>query len=172
MPWWRKYWGGAAVSRANGMATSREIERLVLHVHDHLHLMWRLSFARIGERVRRGDHLEFAVPLQFAHQTIDQLRVDHWLVTLNVNDVRELLRLRRDFSDAVGSARMICRRHGDFGAPSECRLSDAEIICRDDQMIQSSSRAGSPPRRVAVTAFPRWDGAACLGNALKPNALE
>ena len=74
--------------------------------HD-LDLMRRFRFARIGEWMRGGDHFQFAVPLQLAHEAIDQFRIDQRLVALNVNDVRELFRLRGDFSDAVGSARVI-----------------------------------------------------------------
>ena len=86
--------------------------------------------------MRGGDHLEVAVPLEFSHKAIDQLRINHRLVALNVNDVSELFRFPRDFSDAVGSARMIGGGHGDFRAPVEGGLSDAEVIRRDDQMIQ------------------------------------
>ena len=48
--------------------------------------------------MRGGDHLELAVALQFAHQTIDQLRIDQRLVALDVDDVRKLRRFRRDFA--------------------------------------------------------------------------
>ncbi len=124
--------------------------------------MRRLGFARIGERMRGGDHLEFAVPLEFAHQTIDQLRIDHRLVALNVNDVRELLRFRRDFRDAIGSARMIRRRQGDFRAPIERRLSDAEVVRRDDQVIQFLRAPASFPdvleQRLARDEMERFAG--------------
>jgi hypothetical protein len=105
-----------------------------------------------------------AVALELAHQAIDQLRVDHRLVALNINDVPEPLHLRRDFGNAVCSARMFRRSHGDLGAPIKRRFSDAEVIGRDDQAIQLL-RAPAPfpdvlEQRLSRNAMERFTGEA------------
>ena len=77
-----------------------------------------------------------------------------------------------DLGDAVGSAAMIRRRHGDFGAPGEGGLGDAEVVRRDDQVIQFLRAPASLPdmlqQRFSRDRMERLS----RENASKPSALE
>src|ERR1051326_2842115 len=127
--------------RFRGIADERDpspgkIKSIAALIHHHFHLMRRLGFARIVERMRGGDHLELVIALQFADEPIDQLWIDQRLIALDVHDVGELLQLLRDFGYPVRSARVVRRSHRDFRAPIERRLGDAEVVGRDDKSIE------------------------------------
>ncbi len=118
--------------------------------------MRRLRVGRIVERMRGGDHLDLRIALQFAHEPIDQLRIDQRLVALDVDDVSELLRsFARDFRDAVGAAGMVAPTSGDFRAPVERGFGDAHVVGRDDDADRGSSRGGSVPRHVGAAVCRR-----------------
>jgi len=101
--------------------------------------------------VCRSDHFEFGDLVAVRAQDDRSPSDRPWVRRPEVDDVPKLASPSLPPRDAVCSTRMICRRHGDFGAPSECRLSDTEIVRRDDQLIQFFRAPARFPNNVAVT---------------------
>src|ERR1700704_1903567 len=124
--------------------------------------MRRFRFARIRKWMRSGNHLERLVALQFTDETIDQLRIDQRLVTLDVNDVRELFQLARYFRDPIRTARVIRRGHRHFGAPIEGRFGNTEIVGGDNEAVEflraPAAFPNMPEQRLARDLMQRLAG--------------
>src|SRR4051794_25694027 len=97
-------------------------------------LYWgrKFLFVSLREWVPRRNHVDLGVGAELFHQTIDQPRFNQRLVTLDIYDNSELLRVPNYFGYAIGSAFVPRRGHGNVGAPIERRLGDPHVVCRDN----------------------------------------
>src|SRR5881392_3414533 len=93
----------------------------------------------------RSDDVDLAIRSQFFNDSVDQARINQWLVTLDINYVPELFPLFCDFGNAIGSALMPWGGQHNFRAPVKSRICNAQIVCSDDNGIQFFS---------AFTTFP------------------
>ena len=84
----------------------------------------------------RGNHFHIPTRTKFVHEPIDRGCFDQRFVSLNIDDVAEVFRLRGDFSDAVGSALVFRRSERHLSAPFERSLGDAHVVGRNDDGIE------------------------------------
>src|SRR5438477_6324107 len=102
-------------------------------------------FRRILERMCRGDDVDLAIRSQFFNDSVDQARINQWLVALDINYVPELFPLFCDFGNAIGSALMPWGGQRNFRAPVKSRICNAQIVGGDDNGIQFFSASTTFP---------------------------
>src|SRR5947207_15698449 len=78
--------------------------------------------------MRRGDDIDLPIRPQFFNESVDQARINQWLVALDINYIPELFPLFCDFGDAIGSALMPWGGQRNFCAPVKSRICNAQIV--------------------------------------------
>src|ERR1700736_1381815 len=126
---------GRAIAR-EGDGVARKIKCVALEIDDHLNLVRRRRFGRIGERMRAGDNVDLGIGAQRFYKAIEQAGLGQRFVALNIKDQIELAAFANDLSHAVGATLMALRGHGDLGAPVESSPGNAHVVGRDDHCVQ------------------------------------
>src|SRR5207247_10239784 len=86
--------------------------------------------------MRRGDDIDLPIRSQFFNESVDQARINQWLVALDINYIPELFPLFCDFGDAIGSALMPWGGQRNIGAPVKSRICHRQIVRGDDNGVQ------------------------------------
>jgi hypothetical protein len=115
---------------------ARKVNRVIVPIDDYLNLVRRGSVSRVLERVSRCDDVHLRIGAERLDQAVEQGGFDKRLVALDINNDVVSARVRDDLGDSVGPALMLFRGYRDLGTPIERRVSDAHVVCCDNEGVQ------------------------------------
>ena len=135
-----------------GDRRAREVERVALVIGDHFDDVGIGDFGAVFDALLEGAHRGLVMFEQAEDGGVDGGRVEHRLVTLNVDDDLGG-RGGGGFGDAVGAGDVIGTGHDDAGAKVLGGVANARVIGSDDEAGEIARLRGTLPN-VLQHSFP------------------
>src|SRR5690349_4196570 len=124
---------------------AREINRVMVVIDNHLHLIRRRRFGAICEGMRSGNDIDVRIGAQRFNHSIEKPGIDERLVALDINNDAVVGAMTGDLGDAIRSALMLFGGHCNLSAPIKGGVGNPPIVSRDDDGIQTLCPAATFP---------------------------